>query len=254
MIQKSIFLSSKHNTRELNGTKKSHIVFEFDDSLNYMPYENVFLSIENAIFPISFYQINETNNSFYFNSIEYTIEEGNYTVTSLINEIKSKVTNLNITFLSKTNKLQFDYTTSFTLSGKLLGILGFSNKEHTSNNNSLTSDHVIDLSGNNNLYISIDEISNQNLSSVDKIKSNVLINIPIDVNHSDILMYSNVNKIKTRVHLLNYKKFTVNILDENFNYVDFHDKDWYCTLLFESSIDNELYRKFIYLRTLLSRL
>ena len=111
-----------------------------------------------------------------------------------------------------------------------------------------------DTSGNNNLYISIDEISNQNLSSVDKIKSNVLINIPIDVNHSDILMYSNVNKIKTRVHLLNYKKFTVNILDENFNYVDFHNKDWYCTLLFESSIDNELYRKFIYLRNLLSGL
>lgn len=250
--QKQIFLNSKYASKYLNGTKKSHCVFHFEESVNYFAYEDVYMSIDHCIFPISFYIINENNNSFIFNNVTYNISEGNYGIQTLITEIKSYISNLEIAFDSKINKLTFTYNNNFTINGNILNILGFSNQEHLSINNSLTSDNVIDLSGNNIIYILIDEISNQNMNSYNKLKGNTLVSIPLDVNHGDILLYSNTNQLRNKVSLLSYKKFTINILDEDFNYIDFQNKDWYITLLFQSSVDLKEKKRYMLFQNLLS--
>ena len=219
---KQVFFNSKFATNYLNGEKKSHLNFILTDSIFFYDYEDVYLSIRNAIFPISFYIINEYNNTISFNGVNFTITEGNYTISTSMTEIKSIISNLNITFNSKTNKLTLSYTSNFTLNGSILNILGFSNKEHSSTNNSLESDNVIDLSGNNNMYIVIDEINNMNINTYDKLKGDTFLNIPIDVNHSDILLYTNYDNIKTQrippslaKNIYGSAKFSAGIVEEN---------------------------------------
>ena len=92
----------------------------------------IYLSVQYANIPYSFYNINLTNNILYYtlNSVNYTIAitPGNYNITQLITFLKSNMSGFTITYNSMTNKITFSHSTynfSFLSTSTCNEILGF---------------------------------------------------------------------------------------------------------------------------------
>jgi hypothetical protein len=249
MNRKSVFLTSQLG-QKLNGTKNSYVKFVLENNISFSPYEDITLQIQNVVLPISSYLINENNDLLVFNGTPYLLQHGNYSVADLITEIQGEILNLTITFNRKTNKFLFSYTAPFTIdsSSTILGILGLSNMNHVSVSNAVESDDVIDLSGNNMFYIGVEEIQTNNI--LQSKVSSIIGSIPVDSNYGDILVSS--YQIPSRVYINSLSILTVFILDENLNYVNFQNKEWNITLLFESQINIDNFNKYLYLQNIIS--
>ena len=249
MNRKSVFLTSQYG-QKLNGTKNSHIKFVLENNISFSPYEDITLQIQNVVLPISSYLINENNDLLVFNGTPYLLQHGNYNVADLITEIQGEIPNLTITFNRKTNKFLFSYNASFTInsSSTILGILGLSSQDHNSVSNAVESDDVIDLSGNNMFYIGVEEIQTNNI--LQSKVSSIIGSIPVDSNYGDILVSS--YQIPSRVYINSLSILTVFILDENLNYVNFQNKEWNITLLFESQVNIDNFNKYLYLQNIIS--
>lgn len=249
MNRKSVFLTSQFG-QKLNGTKNSYVKFVLENNISFSPYEDITIQIQNIVLPISSYLINENNDLLVFNGTPYLLQHGNYSVTDLITEIQGEIPNLTITFNRKTNKFLFSYTAPFTIdsSSTILGILGLSNMNHVSVSNAVESDDVIDLSGNNMFYIGVEEIQTNNI--LQSKVSSIIGSIPVDSNYGDILVSS--YQIPSRVYINSLSILTVFILDENLNYVNFQNKEWNITLLFESQINIDNFNKYLYLQNIIS--
>jgi hypothetical protein len=116
------------------------------------------LSIENVIIPCSFYSINDNNNVFIVNATNITLAAGNYTNTTFITELDSKLNagGLGATFTSSisssTNKLSITASTgNFTITSNATGnskYIGLDDSTSKSSTGSVfVSDNVLDLSG-----------------------------------------------------------------------------------------------------------
>jgi hypothetical protein len=249
MNRKSVFLTSQFG-QKLNETKNSYVKFVLENNISFSPYEDITIQIQNIVLPISSYLINENNDLLVFNGTPYLLQHGNYSVADLITEIQGEIPNLTITFNRKTNKFLFSYTAPFTIdsSSTILGILGLSNMNHVSVSNAVESDDVIDLSGNNMFYIGVEEIQTNNI--LQSKVSSIIGSIPVDSNYGDILVSS--YQIPSRVYINSLSILTVFILDENLNYVNFQNKEWNITLLFESQINIDNFNKYLYLQNIIS--
>lgn len=248
-----IFLNSYYG-RKLNGVKNSVVEFEIEN-VSFNPYDDIFLSLENAIIPISNYLINENNNILIINNITYTITEGNYNITELINQLITDAPVIStIQFNKKTNKLFFTFLSQNIVIAEgstILNVLGFSNTNHITNNFSIESDNVIDLSGNNMLYVSIDEIQTENIL-ISK-RSNVIASMPIDVNFGDLYTYVNINKINSRVYLNSINLLTVRILDENLNEINLNNKEWNISISILSYFNKDKFDRYQILKNYLEK-
>jgi len=109
-------------------------------------------------------------------------------------------------------------------------VLGFVNYDTTTYVSSLLSDSIINLSGTQVLYISLDNI---NISS-NGCKSNTVINILESITMNALIgssqSFSNVNNNKFLVNEYYINSIQVKIYDENNNLVDFNNCDWFLSL------------------------
>ena len=75
----------------------------------------IYLSVQYASIPYSFYNINTTNNTLNYtlNAVNYTvtITSGNYNITQLITFLKSSMSGFTISYNSLTNKITFSHST-----------------------------------------------------------------------------------------------------------------------------------------------
>ena len=113
-----IYLNSS-SSMLMNGTAKSNVHFYIQNAINSNKKNTIEMrvSLVNAQFPCSFYQINNTNNTIKINSISYVFPNGNYNVNNFISTWKTVVGNTWVlSFSSITNTLVFSYTSAFTFS------------------------------------------------------------------------------------------------------------------------------------------
>ena len=103
--------------------------------------KNMFVSIQTASIPYSFYNVDNFNDTVVYNinggtNRIITIPQGNYNTTSLRNYLISMMTNFTISYSSLNNTFTFTHSTSdfsFKSSSTCMEILGFEeNIEHIS--------------------------------------------------------------------------------------------------------------------------
>lgn len=203
---------------------------------------NVELSLIHAEIPVSFYNINYTCNLFRIQSgagttYTYTIPVGNYNATSLISQLTTltavNFTGLTITFNKITGKLLFGWTSAFTIynnfTNSISTLLGFNNDTtNTSVANSLTPPNPINLLGIKRISIVSNDIATFNYTSIGNI--NLLASIPVDQPSYSLIVYENKNQLKHHLHLQEINRFSIQLLDENFNAINFNNIHW--TMLF----------------------
>ena len=86
-----IYLNSA-SSMLMNGTLKSYVHFYIQNAINANKKSAIEMrvSLVNAQFPCSFYQINNSNNTIIINDISYTFPNGNYNVNNFISTWYSK--------------------------------------------------------------------------------------------------------------------------------------------------------------------
>lgn len=208
------------------------------------------LRVSNFVFPLSFYIIDEQSNTLVINDIAYNIPNGNYTATTLLTAVKALLPNtFNITYDSIRNQYIFTNTSAFTINetSSCLVLLGFTEEmDHVSVGNSLTSDSVINLSGQYNmLYVSVPNIRTGNISSVTGRRSSIVKSIPVSSNIGSVMFYEDTTSTFCNLYEEVLQYINIRILGEDMlTSVNFQGQEWNMTLEVSFVKNEDQYKNF----------
>ena len=199
------------------------------------------ISVLSAEIPVSFYNVNATNNTFryIFNSISYliTIPVGNYNATTLITYINTQlVSPLVMSILKLTGKItitgngvntiQYLGSTSTTNT-----LFGFTNV--TSSGIILAAPFPMNLLGTKRISICSDLMPIYSYNSVSNTLSNTLATLEVDQPPFGLLLYKNTTQIRSKLRVDTLDVFDIRLKDELDQFIDFNNCDWSITLVLD---------------------
>lgn len=231
-----VYLNSKYASYYVNDTiNNSDMIFYFRSPIIAPIGYSTRIKVSNFVFPLSFSLVNSNNNRLVINGISYTLTQGNYNANSLRTHILTLIPNtFAITFNSITNQYTFTNTSNFTINSTstCLVLLGFTQQSHTSTSNTLTSNAVVNLSGDNNVvYIDLANIPTLNISSTNSQRTSVVKSIPVSVSAGSIMYWENGTDSFVLTQLDNISFFHIRILGEDLvTPVQFNSQHWNMTL------------------------
>lgn len=196
------------------------------------------VGIIHAEIPYSFYVVNKTNNLLSLSTnnlsspINISIPYGNYNANSLMKEINQLVpTNMTLSFDTTNGKMKLSYNQSFSIlsSTTMYKLLGLEkNKTYTSFNNAIQFPYPMNVLGTKNLYIKSNiNLSNYNLVTKDYVTISC---IPVNVEPYGIILYNNYSNSSHIVKNRTLDHLTIQICDDENNFVDFNNVDWNITI------------------------
>lgn len=231
-----IFLNSRNADVQMNGSKKSSVVFFFSDIFK-TDKKTIEQRVEvvNAQIPISWYLINSTNNQFYINGTPYFFPVGNYNVNSFIATwIATFGSNWTITFTSTLNQFTFTNTSNFVLSdgsNTIFNIIGFSpGTSYSSVGNALTSQYSVNFGGLQKVNIKSASFTLANSDSKNKSVSKTMASIPVSSIQGGYVFYNNITGFKSVFKNHELSSINIDIKDDYGNFIDFNNVDWSLTL------------------------
>ena len=237
-----VFLSSSNCDRQ--GANNSDCTF-FLPTIQLASGHHIWLSVQSACLPISFYNINNNNNKLVYslsnNEIPQTIliTPGNYNVitfTTLLNTLLNSL-GFTIVYLKATNKLQFTHSvynfTFYTALSTCFSLMGFSLINQISINRLLVSDYVINLAPIRAFQINIPHIITGNISKTKNLCQTVLCQIPITQQPHGIVTYFNSTQFSSNLFVNFLYEIQVQILDQNSVLLDLNGVEWNLVLQFD---------------------
>jgi len=247
-----LYLNSSNANMYLNQTKKSNVVFFFDNVLKIDKNSiEMKLSLVNAQIPVSWFLINDSNNRIVItttqNTTTYYFPNGNYNVNTFISTwISSFGSQWAITYDKTKNRLQFSnslgqitFGNNVISSNTLLPLIGFiASESRTSSGNYLTSIYCINFSGLTKLNIKSSTFTFKNTDSFTSGSTSTFCSIPVSSNASGIIHYNNLTDYKSIFKNYELNSIDISITDDKNNYIDFNNVDWSMTL--QIDITNEI--------------
>lgn len=229
-----VYLQSIYATRKNNGTYNSDMIFFFTTPIVPPPNHDITLKVKNFYLPISFTVVNDTNNTFTLNSIDYTIENGNYTATqlatTLMNLVAGEVPSFTVEFSIITNKFTFSAVEDFIISGTCDYLLGLDG-ETSSSSSELISTYPIDLTGDNLVFVDIPNLSTQNLVSSTGTGSSIVGSVLVNVPYGSVLFHEDLTSNYFTIQQDHISFIHVRLLGEDCNtLLDLNNFDWSLTL------------------------
>jgi len=249
-----------------NSSNNSSIQFEFSNLLNETDLAYAEIGIVNAEIPVSFYTINENNNALWLEyqavgqpliSVHKMIfPVGNYTATNFISTfietLKTTIAFPNpfatvflMNIIRSTGKLtMFVEPTSISLLkfrtnnvldpndlSTMYDLVGFDGDSYTVSD--LVEDvlpHPLNLLGTNKLTIKSNNLSTLNYNSGQQGFSNILTTCEVDEAPFGIILYKNTSLTYNILRVKHLNIFTIDIVDEKGNAINFNNQNWTITL------------------------
>lgn len=234
------------NAHMLNSPDNSSVKIILKEGVEIKKNQYCLISACDAQIPISYYLINDSNNTLYFSvnegeQLSLSILQGNYTASSLLTFLSASILvsyyGFSITYDDSALSFTFSNPQTFIFYGtstcfKFIGLNSGNYVSSLSGSYYITSDCVIDFSGIRNIYI----YSNLNTKSITSGSSkfeNILAKIPVTVSYGFLLFWTNFTLYKSMIHdnYLNY--FEINIKDDVGNLLNFNGGTWSLTLSVE---------------------
>jgi hypothetical protein len=209
----------------------------------------VFISLQNASIPYSFYQVNEFNNILryqQFTSTNITLERyviipyGNYTIDELVDKMNELMSAYIISYDNITGKINFQSTVNQDFAiiydgSTCFDLFGFDK------NTLLVSDSNYNIKGQypcNVLYTNCLCIySNMKTDSFNKAITNnkkLLCSIPIDVEPYGMITYKSTNNLfRSNTYTNNINQIEIKICDMCGNLINLNNNHWSLTLQFD---------------------
>jgi len=146
----------RSNQGVVNGGVDTDITFAISPALTTTDFFNFTLTLESAEIPVSFYNVNSSNNTFIYHLISsgaestITIPIKNYNATQLLTVLNSLLSSLSVavTYDEQINRYTFTGSADFKLKGnafRLLGLVPDATTFNNSTNNILVSPSMINL-------------------------------------------------------------------------------------------------------------
>jgi hypothetical protein len=239
-----IFLNSRYASQYIGDNIANAIynlpVIEIPDG------HHIYLSLQNASIPYSFYSITSADNTFRWGvvagaTIQYTIPPGNYNITNLIALLQSQMgAAYSISYSGITAKITITHTTSeFTIyAGSFNHVIGFSESTNTTSSSlTLTSRDCVNLNQIRALNIEVN-FPTYNVNIAQPYNQNILATIPVYVSPFSIITYENPNNYRTNLYVNKLDEIQIRIIDNNGLLVDMNGVNYQMTL----QIDCENFR------------
>ena len=244
-----INISSQHGTsRPAAGdylpSYLSNMVFSFngllkeEDDILYS-----YVDIVSAQIPVSFYNINYTNNLLSYTmggggTQTLTLTKGNYFATTLIAELKTQFLAAGfivaITYDRASGKFTFSASGSFTFlaSGStIFGVLGFGlTTDYSSSSNYLTAPYPVSFLSIKKLRFASNALATQSVGSYTGGSSSLFGTIPVNAGPFGLVLYDNVSGRKSFLRNKKVDEIDIQVYDENNRFINFNNTDWAITL------------------------
>lgn len=245
-----IHLNSKYST-SYNGNTTSSCNFSLPSAIEIPNGYTMYLSVQSASIPYSFYNINSTNNTITLQEIIvdaignqtgvitntlYMIY-GNYNAHQLAAHMMSLFIGgrMNVTYNGITNKFVFVNTTynfkflqQYSSCIELIG-LSTNNLYNQSVLLSYTSINVINLSSVKCICVATNLISNS-LTNISGNEQNILCSIPVDSQPYSMISFRNNNNFKVNMNTNYFNSISIKLIDENGKLIDLNSQYFALTL------------------------
>ena len=223
-----------------NVDAKSDNSFDFyipPSCVNAESQEHIYLSVQSAVIPNTFYNINRYNNTLQFsldsNDIMQTISLplGNYTVTSLVQWFNTNMSGFSITYDKTTNKLAFQNNSylnfRFYATSTIYSVIGFNQGlSYHSNGGYLSAINVCNLNSIQYVNVVTNNITTGNLSHAQINNRCTLCSIPVYLNPLGVLIYQNPNNFRINTFSNELTHISLSFRDQNENPIDFNGGSW----------------------------
>ena len=238
-----ISLNSSNALLKNNGTFLSDVIFRLPGLLKKeSDIRHVQYQIIDAQIPVSFYNVNYTNNvlNYQISSINYSItaDPGNYSFTSLATNLISKfLTNghiFTITINKQNGLVTFStISTNFIFqSGSIFNILGLTGSKNSTSFN-LVCDYPFNVLGITKIKIVSQFFNSYNIDSANNGLSNNLALIPVDQPSFGLIVYENKSNSKYTLRTDTLDEIDLFFYDQNNNLINFNNINWDLTILME---------------------
>ena len=237
-----IYIDSNNASKYINNTNWCEFnipPLAFDSQYHFA------LSVVNASIPYSFYNVNSNNNIIQwiedpyitFVPHQYTITEGNYTITQLISHLNTLLAPLVLNYNSITNKITFTHPTAtfafYNMNNTCFELLGLSEQNHFSSvGRVLSSDLVCNLFTIRSICV-CSNFRTSNFHSNRHHMNSVLCTIPVNSNINSVILYENTNDFKNNLFTSNVDELHIKLLDQNANIINLNGANWNMTLQFD---------------------
>ena len=258
-----VVLDSSNATSYLNSTMHSSVLFQLEDSIRKsMESFKMTFSVLSFTAPISFYQINSTNNILNIKIgttvYKFMFPQGNYNTNTFITAFSAIVTsyslngNMTLSLNQYTNAFTITYITpstsinAFTIlsTSTISSIMGFlSNTQYNSTSlnsttSSLTFPFTCNFAGLNTINIFCPNILTKNIDSHCLTVSSIVANVPVNNAQNDVIFYEKKSNLEY-VLTSDIESIQIDIMDNQHNYIDFNNQHWNMVMQFDSYYDEE---------------
>tara|TARA_R110000803_G_scaffold160072_1_gene224077 strand:- start:638 stop:1537 length:900 start_codon:yes stop_codon:yes gene_type:complete len=238
-----VSLNSKDAVK-LNGEYNSNVFFNIPNIVaENEDVEFILSSVEDFEMPISYYLINDTNDTLHYvyNSTPFTIvlSQGNYNGSTIISEMKQKFTdnNLEVTIVlsSITGRLTFKFSNpvsevvfNYELSRNLMTLLGF---KQTVQGVAITAPDPMNLLGIMKINIcSLNLATFNSFTSSGSLSNNLIQTVAINLPSWHQLTYVNKTSHSGRLKTNYLDNIDIQLYDDAGNFLELNNIDWSMTL------------------------
>jgi len=231
-----IYLNSRYATETIDGNTANTIyylpVIEIPDG------HHIYLSLQNANIPYSFYSITSFDNTFTWGlttapSHTYDIPPGNYNITQLINFLSNIMgADYTLTYSSITSKITITHTTNnFIIYADTFNhIIGFSKTTNTtSSGRTLTGRDCVNLNQIRAINVEVN-FPTYNVNVAQPYNQNILATIPVFVAPFSIITYTNTNNFRTNLYVNKLDQIQIRLLDNEARLIDMNGIQYQMTL------------------------
>ena len=231
-----IYLNSRYATETVGGN--------IADSIYYLPVieipdgMHIYLSLQNANIPYSFYSITSFDNTFIFGLVgdpttTYYVEPGNYTITQFIGVIQAAMgASYTVTYSSITSKILITHATSnFIIYASTINhILGFSKTTNTTSAaNLLYGRDCINLNQIRVINVEVN-FPTYNVNVAQPYNQQILAAIPVYVAPFSIINYTNPNNYRTNLYVNKLDQIQIRLLDNESRLINMNGIQYQMTL------------------------
>jgi hypothetical protein len=231
-----IFLNSRYADEIVDGNTANCIyylpVVEIPDG------HHIYLSLQNANIPYSFYSITNIDNTFSFGLVgdpptTTTIQPGNYNITQFMDVIKAAIgASYTVNYSTTTGKIVISHPTSnfIIYAASINHALGFSKTTNTtSQGNILFGRDCINLNQIRAINVEIN-FPTYNVNVAAPYENNILATIPVYVAPFSIITYNNNNNFRTNLFVNKLDQIQIRLLSNDGNPINLNGINYQMTL------------------------
>jgi hypothetical protein len=231
-----IYLNSRYATETVGGNTANCVyylpVIEIPDG------HHIYLSLQNASIPYSFYSITSFDNTFSWGLVAgavntYYIQPGNYNITQLIDVLTIAMgAGYTITYSSITSKILITHSSSnFTIyAGTFNHIIGFSKTTNTTSaGNLLYGRDCVNLNQIRAINVEVN-FPTYNINVAQAYNQNIMATIPVYVAPFSIITYENPNNFRTNLYVNKLDQIQIRLLDNESRLIDLNGINYQMTL------------------------